>query len=348
MSSIVLTGGGTAGHVIPNLALIPYLSQSFNNVCYIGRNEGIERNLTEGVCEYYGINAVKLNRKLCLENFAIPLKLIQSVKSCKKILSKIKPDVIFSKGGYVSLPVCLAGKSLKIPVVLHESDFSMGLSNKIASKFCDKILTSFYETSLNNKKTIYTGAPIREGLFFADKRFALNKFGFSGNKKVILVFGGSQGSQNINDALYKILDRLLEKYAVLHICGNTNTYAYNTDKEYFCAPFINDMASCYKACDIAISRGGANSIFELITLKIPSLIIPLSKNTRGDQIENANYFKKKGFVLTLNEKDLSGETLYNEIENLFACEKTIKSKIQNTRKICGNTEIYNVLISYAK
>ncbi|MBQ2717535.1 MAG: UDP-N-acetylglucosamine--N-acetylmuramyl-(pentapeptide) pyrophosphoryl-undecaprenol N-acetylglucosamine transferase [Clostridia bacterium] len=348
MSSIVLTGGGTAGHAIPNLAILPYIHDSFDNICYIGREIGIERNLLEKYTDYFSIPTVKFKREICADNLLIPFKLFEAVKKSKEILKKIKPKVVFSKGGYVSLPVCIAAKQLKIPIICHESDLTLGLANKITAKFSDKVLTSYFETAQNLKNAIYTGAPIREGLFYADKNLALRKFGFSGQKKVILIFGGSSGSKSINNLTRQVLDKLLEKYAILHICGNDNKLTYSTENEYFQAEFVDDMASCYKACDVAVSRGGANALFELIALKIPSLIIPLSKSSRNDQVENAEYFKKRGMCNVALEKNLNANFYIQEIEKLIKNQEKIKNHIINNRIAIGNEKIAEILRSYAK
>ncbi len=347
MSSIVLTGGGTAGHAIPNLAILPYINDSFDNICYIGREIGIERNLLEKYTDYFSIPTVKFKRKICADNLLIPFKLYNAVKKSKEILKKINPSVIFSKGGYVSLPVCIAGKQLKIPVICHESDLTLGLANKLTAKFSDKVLTSYFETAQNLQNGIYTGAPIREGLFYADKNLALKKFGFSGQKKVILIFGGSSGSQSINNLTRQVLDRLLEKYAVLHICGSGNKFTYNTENEYFQAEFIDDMASCYRACDVAVSRGGANALFELMSLKIPSLIIPLTKSSRNDQVENAEYFKKRGMCNVAFEKNLNASFYFQEIEKLLKNHDKLKNRIIDNKIPIGNEKIAEILLSYA-
>lgn len=347
MSSIVLTGGGTAGHCIPHLAILPYIHEHFDNICYIGSENGIEKKLMSELCDYYPISTVKFKRSLTLSNLLIPFKLIKSVNEAKAILKKLQPNVIFSKGGYVSLPVVLAGAKLKIPIIAHESDYSIGLANRLTVKKCDKVLTSFPDTALSLKNGMYTGAPIRESLLYASKPKSLSKFGFDNGKSVVLVFGGSIGSQKINNALFQVLQKLLISFNVIHICGKGNLPSIQ-EKGYYVTEFSNNMSEIYSACDLVVSRCGSNSASELMALRKPTLFIPLGKSqSRGDQLENAEYYKSKGMCRVLLEENLNGDSLFESIVELNRKKDAIIKSINEHTLGVGNRKIANVLISYS-
>lgn len=299
MKKIVFTGGGSAGHVVPNLALIAECSC---DPYYIG-TDSIEKTLvSKQKIPFYTISCPKLDRGKPQKNFSIPFKLHQAVKEAKKGLATISPDLVFSKGGYVSLPVVLAAHSMKIPVIIHESDFSAGLANKLSAPFATSILTAFPETAERWKKGKFTGNPIRKELFSSNKVQAKQKYGFF-DRPVLLVFGGGSGSATVNKALRKCLPSLVKTYDILHICGKGNVIQTNLP-HYRQLEYEPDMASAYAVADYVISRAGANTIFELLALRKPALLIPLSKSSRGDQIENATYFHEKGLCHVLDEAEL--------------------------------------------
>ncbi|MBO4989220.1 MAG: UDP-N-acetylglucosamine--N-acetylmuramyl-(pentapeptide) pyrophosphoryl-undecaprenol N-acetylglucosamine transferase [Clostridia bacterium] len=314
MKKIVFTGGGSAGHVVPNLALMEELSAY--DLSYIG-TDGIEKRLvTEQKIPFYTISCPKLKREWTLSNLSIPFALHEAVKEAKKGLSTIQPDLVFSKGSYVSLPVVMAAKKMGIPVLVHESDLSMGLANKIGSHYAKAVLTAFPETAERCKKGKYVGNPIRR--LTAKRSAARKKYGIYDDRPLLLVFGGGSGSKAINEALRACAPSLCRKYAILHLTGKGNVVGSNIP-HYLQREYESDMASAYAAADFVLCRAGANTVFELLALKKPALLVPLAKSSRGDQLENAAYFEKKGLFHVLQESNLSA--LEEEIEKLMLDEK---------------------------
>lgn len=313
MKTIVLTGGGTAGHVMPNIALIPELKKYFDEIIYIGTN-GIEKEIvTKEKIKFVEIKATKLIRKLSLKNLFIPYKLLKSINEAKKILTQIKPGIIFSKGGYVSIPVAIAAKKLKIPVITHESDISLGLANKIISHYSNLTLTSFPSTASNKKKFVFTGSPVRKKILNGN---AL-KLNLDCNKKTILFFGGSLGSQALNNFVYSNIETLTSYYNVLHITGKNKKNNLIKEKNYYSVEYADNIEDFLKTSDIVISRAGANSIFELFALKKLALFIPLPRaESRGDQIQNANFFKNLNMCEVLKQENLTIGNFLNKIKYL--------------------------------
>lgn len=336
MKKITFCGGGSAGHVVPNIAIAEEAIKKYA-VSYIG-TDGIEKTICqEKNIPFTSFNGVKLVRGKIIKNLSIPFKLVKSVKECIKILKKEKPDLLFCKGGYASLPPALAAHRLKIPILTHESDLSAGLANKIIARKAERILTSFPETAKKFKNGVYTGSPIRKSLFNNSKLSAKNQLGLD-LRPTVLVFGGGSGSQKINETLRKILIPLCKKYNVLHICGKGNAVE-NSVYGYKQIEFCEDMGTAYACADYAVARSGSNSVFEILALKIPCLFIPLANSsTRGDQIENAEYFKAKGLCRVLEENRLTPSTLTSEIESLIADDK-IKTALDNHNSECGNKNI---------
>lgn len=349
MATIILTGGGTAGHCTPHLAILPYLRESFDKIYYIGSKNGIERNIIQKQnIPYCPISCVKFERKKILKNTLIPIKLAKGIKEAEKILNDIKPDVVFSKGGYVSLPVVFACKKKKIPIITHESDFSLGLANKVSAKFCEKVLTTFPETATKLKNGQYVGAPIRiltDNLSVKEK---LNLFGINGNKPILLVTGGSQGSTCINSSVRKSLNHLLPIFDVLHVCGKNNIDSSINKEGYYQIEFTDKLGYAMDICSICISRAGSNTIFELLNKKIPCLLIPIPKGTsRGDQILNARYFQKKGMVSVLEQDCLTENSLLNEVNALYSNRHNIKRNIEDNPIKIANKDIADILIKYS-
>lgn len=344
--TIVLTGGGTAGHIMPNIALLDKLKENFDKIYYIGTN-GMEKDICKkNNIDFYEITATKFVRKISLKTFMIPFKLLKSIKQSKKILKELNPNVIFSKGGYVSIPVCVAGKKLNIPVVSHESDLSIGLANKIILKYANKFCVSFKETSTNNKKIIYTGSPIRKEVFNGKKENVLTKFEYDKTKPILLFIGGSLGSKTINDTVYNNIDKLTSLYNVLHISGkNGKTLKH---KNYYQVQFANNVQDFFAACDVCISRSGANTIFELAALTKPMLLIPLPKgNSRGDQVENALYFKKNNLAKVLFEEDLSINSLLKNINDLFKDKQIFICNMKKLNLKSSNDKIIEIILNEA-
>ena len=323
MKRIVLTGGGTAGHVTPNIALLPKLRELGYDIHYIGSYEGIEKKLIEDVnVPYYGIASGKLRRYFDPKNFSDPFRVLKGYGEARKILKKLKPDVVFSKGGFVAVPVVLAAKHLHIPVIIHESDMTPGLANKISLSAATKACCNFPETMgyIPEGKAVLTGSPIREELLHGNKLAALNLCGFAANKPVILVIGGSQGSVAVNDAVRGILPELLKKYQVIHLCGKGKLDSTKTDMEgYIQFEYVKkELADLFALADVCISRAGANAICELLALRKPNLLIPLSANaSRGDQILNAESFENQGFSEVLTEENLAPTIILPIIDKLY-------------------------------
>ena len=340
MKKIAFTGGGSAGHVVPNLSLISeILASGEADVCYFG-SDGIEKTLVERLkIPYYQTQCPKLVRgksfSALKQNLKIPCLLKKAVRHAEIGLRDFAPDVVFSKGGYVALPVVLAARRLKIPCLTHESDFSPGLANKLMARKCERVLTSFPETADKFKNGKYTGAPIRRELFGYSKAEAEQKFLGAAKKKVVLVFGGGSGSLMINEALRNALPTLTKKYYVLHICGKGNTVE-STLKNYRQEEFITDMGVAYAVADLVIARAGAGTVFELLALKKPALLIPLEGQTRGDQKENAKYFEQKGLCHVLKQAEL--HRLPEAIEECFA-DVRLKQRLNNSGFMCGNSNI---------
>ena len=331
MQKILFTGGGSAGHVVPNIALIEQLlSTGDTDVCYIGSN-GIEKSIVaEWNIPYYTIDCPKLIRgggfHGLKQNLKIPFAFYRAYKQAKKGLRAFQPDAVFSKGGYVALPVMFAAKKLKIPCFAHESDFSPGLANKLSARACEKIFTSFPETAKNFRRGAYSGAPVKRAIFSATKAESRKEFGIDFKKTVILVFGGGSGSKIINDTLRKNVKTLTEKYVILHVCGKGNKVESNV-KNYYQFEFIKDMGSAYACADLVVARAGAGTVFETLALKKRALFIPLEGQTRGDQKENAEYFAKKGLCRILPQSQI--ERLPSAIETTLL-DEGLKGRLENS------------------
>ncbi len=323
MKKIVLTGGGTAGHVTPNIALLPSLRRDGYEITYMGSYDGIEKKLISDFdIPYYGIATGKFRRYLDIKNLTDPFRVIKGFGEARKYLKEISPDVVFSKGGFVSVPVVRAAASLKIPCIIHESDMTPGLANKLCIPAAEKICCNFPETLklLPEKKAVLTGTPIREELKQGNKLAGLDLCGFTANKPVVMVIGGSLGAANVNKAVRDALPKLLEDFQVVHLCGKDKLDNLLLDTpgykqfEYVKA----ELKDLFAMADLVISRAGANAICELLALKKPNLLIPLpSSSSRGDQLLNARSFENQGFSIVINEDDLTTDLLVNKVHELY-------------------------------
>ena len=328
MKKIVLTGGGTAGHVTPNIALLPYLKEAGFEVSYIGSYDGIEKRLISDFdVSYYGIATGKLRRYFDVKNFTDPFRVLKGFAEAKKILKSIAPDVVFSKGGFVSVPVVRAAASLGIPCIIHESDMTPGLANKLCIPVASKVCCNFPETLnfLPEGKAVLTGSPIREELAMGSKEAGLSMCNFHNAKPVIMVIGGSSGSVAINKAVRAALPKLLEDFQVVHICGTDRVdNLLLNQKGYAQFEYLkSDLKDVLSLADVVISRAGANAICELLALKKPNLLIPLpATSSRGDQILNAKSFESQGYSLVLNEDDLDETTLVEKVYELYCNRKS--------------------------
>ena len=321
--TIVLTGGGTAGHVTPNIALVPELEKQGYSISYIGAYRGMEKQLIEGIgLPYEGIASGKLRRYFDWKNFTDPFKVLKGYWEARGILKKKKPDIVFSKGGFVTVPVVLAASHLNIPVIVHESDMTPGLANRICFRAADAICCNFPETLsyLPGEKSVCTGSPIRRELLEGDAQRARESLGFSPQKPVILLMGGSLGSRALNGILRENLSEVLKKYCVIHVCGKDNLAAELSDvKDYRQFEYVYDELKDYLAlADLIISRAGANAICEILALAKPNILVPLPKKaSRGDQILNARAFAARGFSEMLQEEEIDRDGLLLAIEKIY-------------------------------
>ena len=323
MKKIVLTGGGTAGHVTPNLALLPSLQERGYEIHYIGSYNGIEKKLIENAgIPYDGISSGKLRRYFDIKNFSDPFRVIKGYAEARSLLKKYRPDVVFSKGGFVAVPVVLAARHFKIPTIIHESDMTPGLANKICIPSAAKVCCNFPETLqyLPEDKAVLTGSPIRRELLQGDRLTGLNYTGLSAAKPIIMVIGGSLGAANVNKAVRDALPKLLEDFQVVHLCGKDkidnlllNTPGYK-QFEYIKA----ELKDIFAMADVVISRAGANAICELLALKKPNILIPLpAASSRGDQLLNAASFEAQGYSIVLNEDDITTNLLVAKVHELY-------------------------------
>lgn len=351
---IVLTGGGTAGHVTPNLALIPELKKAGYDITYIGSYEGIEKKLIADFdIPYYGVSTGKLRRYLDPKNFSDPFRIMKGFVEAKKILKKIKPDIIFSKGGFVSVPVVRAASTLKIPCIIHESDITPGLANKLCIPVATKVCCNFPETMqyIPESKCILTGTPIRNELTEGSRSKALELCGFSDDKPVVLIIGGSQGAGSINKIVRTVLPKLLESYHVIHICGKEkmdNLLLNQPGYKQF--EFLKeDLKDVFALSDVVVSRAGANSICELLALRKPNLLIPLpSTASRGDQLLNADSFEKQGFSLVLHEEDLDEKSFMNALADLYKNRQKFIDAMNKSEQMQPTLTIMNLIEDYKK
>jgi len=363
MRKIVFTGGGTAGHIMPNIALMKKLladnsrtlKKCLAELHYIGQPNSMEETLVKQhfgcSVKFHQLACTKLVRSFSLKTLCVPFRLCKSKKEAKQILNDIKPDLIFSKGGFVALPVMLAAKNT--PLILHESDFSFGLANKLALKKCTKILTAFKNLADKTNNAECVGAPIREEIFLGDKNLTLSPANtravgdgspYNNGKHNLLIFGGSLGARAINCAITKNLDQLLKQFNIVHIVGKGNLT--NISKpNYIQLEFAQNIPDYYDWADFSITRGGANALFELIALKIPSLVIPLPKGvSRGDQVDNANYFKSLGYIKVFNESDLDNNDLFlSAIQNLVKNKDELKERMKSAVNVNGTQKILDII-----
>lgn len=338
MKRIILTGGGTAGHVTPNIALLPRLKELGYDIQYIGSYNGMEKGLIEPLgIPYHGISSGKLRRYFSLQNFTDPFRVLKGFGEAKKLIKELQPDVIFSKGGFVTVPVVMAGKKCKVPTIIHESDMTPGLANKISIPAATKICCNFPETleHLPKEKAVFTGSPIRQELLTGNADAALKFCGLSAGKPVILIIGGSLGSVVINNAVREILPDLLKDFHVIHLCGKGKVDdSLKSLEGYVQFEYIkSELKDLFALADVVISRAGANAICELLALHKPNLLIPLSANaSRGDQILNARSFERQGFSKVLEEEELNKSTLLDSLQTLFRDKESYIRAMQQSNQ----------------
>ena len=354
MKRIVLTGGGTAGHVMPNLALIPELQRLGWEIHYIGSRDGIEKELLSGTgLPYYAIATGKLRRYLSLKNFTDPFRVLGGLYQSFRLLKKIRPRLVFAKGGFVSVPVVIAAWLNKIPVILHESDITPGLANRICLPFASLVCVSFPETLkyLPPGKTVLTGNPIRKFLLSGSRAEGLALCGFAPDRPVLLVIGGSLGAARINSLIRAILPHLIKDFQVIHVCGRGRLDpALEKTGGYRQFEFIGpELPHILAAADLCVSRAGANFLFELLALKKPALLIPLPKTaSRGDQILNARSFAAQGFSMVLPEEEATEESLLERIHQLYRNRQEFVERMENYAAKDGLTEVVKLITAKAQ
>ena len=354
--TILLTGGGTAGHVSLNQALIPEIKNLDYSVEYIGSKNGIEKELIAGSfpdVPYHAISSGKLRRYFSTKNFTDPFRVGAGLVQALNIIRKTKPAAIFSKGGFVSVPVAMAGKIMSIPVIIHESDVTPGLANKIAMPFADHIFTVFKETMAHvpSEKSTCTGSVIRSELLDGSAEKGREICRFENDLPVLMVMGGSQGSAVINDAIRANLDRLLENFNIVHLCGKGNLDSSLSGKKNYCQMeyVTHELPDLLFMTDFVVSRAGSNSIFEFLALKKPMLLIPLSKlKSRGDQLLNAELFKKQGFAHVLEEEEATPERFLMAVEQLRKDEKILVENMAAAEPPKTAVEMANIVIAHTK
>lgn len=355
MKKIIMTGGGTAGHVTPNIALMPALRNEGYEISYIGSYEGIEKRLIEeqGV-SYYGISSGKLRRYFDPKNFSDPFKVLKGYSQSVKLLKKLKPDVVFSKGGFVSVPVVLAARHCNVPAIIHESDLTPGLANKLAIPGAVKVCCNFPETLnyLPKEKAVLTGSPIRQELLKGNANHAFSLCRFSDRTKpVIMIVGGSTGSRAINTAIRGLLPELVKSYNIIHLCGKGNLdETLHSVSGYAQFEYANqELSDMFALSDLVISRAGANAICELLALRKPNILIPLSAEaSRGDQILNANSFRSQGFSYVLEESELTNTALLEAIEHVFRKKEDYVNAMENSSSRNSIDTIVGLILEVSK
>ncbi len=353
MKKIIMTGGGSAGHVTPNLALVPKLKELGYEIEYIGTQDGIERKIIgdEGI-KYHSISSGKLRRYFDIKNFTDPFKVLKGILQSILIMKKVKPNIVFSKGGFVAVPVVIAAHINKIPVIAHESDMTPGLANRLSAPYCTKVCVTFPESVKNIKdnKGVLTGTPIREELLNGSRILGRKICGFEDKKPVLLIIGGSLGSKFINDTVRLVIEKLLQNYNVVHICGKGNIdESLKNSKGYKQFEYISEeLPHVMNTADIVISRAGANVIFELLALRKPNILIPLSKkSSRGDQILNAASFEKSGYSVVIQEEELNKKILLEKLEELYKSKDKFVSNMTSSSIKNGVSNIIKLIEEYA-
>ncbi|MGV3243929.1 undecaprenyldiphospho-muramoylpentapeptide beta-N-acetylglucosaminyltransferase [Staphylococcus sp. 11261D007BR] len=354
MVKIAFTGGGTVGHVSVNLSLIPEAQNKGHQTFYIGSKNGIEREMITSQLPntpYHTISSGKLRRYISFDNIKDIFKVMKGVLDARKILKKEKPDLLFSKGGFVSVPVVLAAKSLNIPIIIHESDLTPGLANKIALKFAKKLYTTFEDTLkyVPQSKADFIGPIVRENLKHGQPEKGYAHTGFTSDRKVLMIMGGSMGSAKINDAIRKNLNVLLKDYQIIHLTGKGLKNEDIDQPGYVQYEFVTDeLTDLLSITDTVVSRSGSNAIYEFLALRIPMLLIPLGLDqSRGDQIDNAKFFESQGFAIMLDESELNADTLKNSLDALDHNREQYLKNMSSFTESYTNVTLLNKILSDA-
>lgn len=344
---IVLTGGGSAGHVTPNLALVPGLREAGIDIHYVGTENGIEHQLVEGTLPFHVIEAGKLRRYMSRDNITDIFRTIRGVKEARDVLSYLKPDLVFAKGGYVSVPVVQAASKLHIPVILHESDYTPGLANRLCARSASKICLTFEPEAGVHGKQVLTGSPVREKLLHGDRKRGLAAARLKDDKPVLLIMGGSLGAEAINNAVDASLDELLKRFNVIHLRGrgHLNPALHNKDGYRQYEYIGEELPDFYRAADLALSRAGANAVFEFAALRLPALLIPLPLSaSRGDQILNAGYFERNHFAKVLDQEKMTPETLIQGLDELARDADSLRASMSAAQSLNGTHNVLKVIL----
>ena len=354
MKRIVLTGGGTAGHVTPNLALIAALRKEGWEIHYIGTANGMERGLIEPLegVTYHAVKSGKLRRYFDLKNFTDPFRVLQGAFQAASLMRQIRPDIVFSKGVFVSVPVVYGAWLHHVPVLLHESDMTPGLANRLSTPLAVKVCCTFPEAAAHiGKKGVVTGTPLRTDLFSGRYEDGLKRFGFTDSRPVLMVTGGSSGAQAINAALRKALPALTECFQVLHLCGKGNLSAdFEGAANYRQVEYLNDeMKDAYACASVVISRAGSNTVCELLALKKPMLLIPYPKEaSRGDQILNARSFESRKLAHVLMQEDMTPETLTAAVIDTYKDRGALIDNMERETSADGVKNVMALIHKYAR
>ncbi len=349
MKTIVLTGGGTAGHVTPHLAILPWLREEGYTIHYIGSLSGIEKTLmtSQSGVTYHGIHTGKLRRYFDLQNFTDPFRVLKGISESRKLMKEIRPDVVFSKGGFVAVPVAMAAHRAKVPLLCHESDLTPGLANRISSRYADRIATTFPECAKAlGPKAVCTGTPLRRELYLGSREEGLRLSGFTGEKPILLMTGGSLGAQSVNRALREALPQLTQQLDVIHLTGKGNLdQALEGTPGYRQFDYVQDeMPHLLAAADLVLSRAGSNTLCELQALKKPMLLVPYPKGaSRGDQILNAESYRQRGLAEVLLQENMNADTLTQAVFRLREDAPTLRAALEKAPAADGTEAICRLI-----
>ena len=349
MRKIVLTGGGTLGHVTPHLALIPHLQEAGYEIHYVGTENGMEADKMKSVpgVVYHAVKSGKLRRYFSWQNFTDPFRVVHGAFQSARLMGKLKPDVVFSKGGFVAVPVVYGAWLHRIPVLCHESDLTPGLANKLCRPFARRFATTFPECAeALGPKAEMTGTPLRRELFSGNREKGLAFLGLKGEKPILLMMGGSSGARAVNEALRAALPSLLETFEVAHICGKGNLdLTLEGSEGYAQKEFVDAELPDVLACaDLVLSRAGANALCEFQALGRPMLLIPYPKGaSRGDQILNARSMEKRGLCRVLMQEDMTPDSLTAAVLDTWQARDELTAALKNAPPADGTNRVLEMI-----
>ncbi|KXT73754.1 transferase [Streptococcus sp. DD10] len=349
MKKIVFTGGGTVGHVTLNLLLIPKFIEDGWQVHYIGDKNGIEyQEISRSGLDvtFHSIATGKLRRYFSWQNIWDVFKVAFGIVQSLGIMLRLRPQALFSKGGFVSVPPVIAARLSGVPVFIHESDLSMGLANKIAYKFATKMYATFEQTSgLAKVKHVGAVTKVADKGEYDSQQIEKIKQYFDEKLPTILFVGGSAGARVFNNFISGYQDELTSRYNIINLTGDSSLNSL--EKNIYRVDYVTNLYQpLMHLADLVVTRGGSNTLFELVAMKKLHLIIPLGKEaSRGDQLENAAYFEKKGYAATISEADLSLTSLENTIQQLLENKRNYYRAMQESQEIKSLEEFYELILS---